>query len=129
VSTGRTVEEDNSLPASIFHHHFQTRPPTVEDYHNFLLELSHMGVFLLDICDDPIRVRDCPEGEKRVIAEIPLLRGKLAARRIVIPDAAITFLLARKGYARHIRLAFPDARRITWKDFRLSNEPSGPHQA
>jgi hypothetical protein len=53
------VENDRSLPATIFNHYFQERPRTTGQYINFLLKLKEKGIFLIDICTEPIKVRGC----------------------------------------------------------------------
>ena len=121
LSENVDIANDRSLPATIFYHYFQTRPTTVEEYDALLRRLKSMGIFLIDICDEPIRVRNSPEGVERIIHEISKLREKITLRGIDVPDEKIVFLLARSGYERHIRKEFPRSSRITWKDFRMSS--------
>jgi hypothetical protein len=80
-----------------------------------------MGVFVVDIYDEPIEVRRQRDNMKLIIDEIPRLREKLAARDIAIQDEDIIFLMPRKGYERTISQVFPTARKFYWKDFRLSS--------
>ena len=122
MSNAKPIEKDSSLPATIFYHYFQKRPSNCEDYSEHLRALQDMGVFLIDICDDPIKVRKCPEGLQRIIQEIPNLRNKMRARGIEVPDQDIVFLLARNNYQSHIRHEFPNSNRIRWKDFRMTPE-------
>jgi hypothetical protein len=122
MSNARPIQNDNSLPATIFHHYFQTRPSDCEDYIEHLRKLQKCKVFLIDICDDPITVRRCPEGRERIIQEIPKLRDKMKERAIEVLDQDIIFLLARKTYLQHIHQEFEDSRYITWKDFRMTPE-------
>jgi uncharacterized short protein YbdD (DUF466 family) len=117
------VENDRSLPATIFNHYFQERPRTTDQYVKFLLKLKEKRIFLIDICSEPIKVRGCPEGLARITAEIQELRQKIANRDIHVPDHDIVFLLARNNYVKHIRTQFPDSKRFTWKHFRMSSEP------
>jgi hypothetical protein len=122
IPTGQTIENDKSLPATIFHHYFGTRPRTEHEYTDFLLALRDRGVFLVDICDEPIKVRNSPEGVCRIISEIPGLGYKLRKRGIVVPEDAMVFLLARRNYESHIRRAYPKAVRVTWKYFKIHPE-------
>jgi hypothetical protein len=117
------IEKDRSLPATIFNHYFQERPKTKYQYVDFLLQLKEKGIFLIDICNEPVKVRGSPEGVARIIAEIPKLQQKMAARSIHVPDRDIVFLLARNSYVKHIRDQYPESQRFTWKDFRMSFEP------
>ncbi len=113
------IEQNRSLPATIFHHYFKQLPVDEEEYHEFLLKLKQIHVFLVDILDEPIRVRDSPEGVQRIIQSIPELRAKLEYRNIDIADDQIVFLLARKNYQKWIREAFPESNRVRWIDFRM----------
>lgn len=115
------IANDKSLPATIFYHYFQARPTTMEECDDFLRRLKSMGIFLIDICDEPIKVRNSLAGVERIIHEISSLREKMALRRIDVPDEKIAFLLARRNYERHIRKEFPRSKQITWKDFRMSS--------
>jgi hypothetical protein len=120
--TTRPIESDTSLPATIFHHYFATRPVNVTEYEALLGRLCDMGIFLIDICDQPIRVRNCCVGVARIIEEIPLLRNKLANQGIHVPDERMIFLLPRRNYHAHIRRNFPKATCVRWKEFRLAIE-------
>jgi len=119
------IEKDRSLPATIFHHYFQRTRETKEEYQALLRRLQEIGVFLLDICDEPIKVRNCPDGVERIKKEIPKLRGKMAARGIDVADRDVVFLLPRMNYFKHLRRAFPDSKYIRWIDFRLSRRTAG----
>ncbi len=121
LKLGVTLENERGLPATIFGHYFGKRPESIDEYALFLTHLQRAGIFLVDICDDPIKVRDNPDGEKRIVREIRTLRKRLAARKIQIPDEKITFLLARKSYLSHIKLEFPMSRYIPWIEFRINS--------
>ena len=116
------IQKDRSLPATIFNHYFQTRPTTKDEYVDLLLRLKKKGIFLIDICDDPIKVRGNPGGEQRIINDIPKLRNKIASRGIKVADEEIVFLLARTNYLKHIRNEFPNSKHIRWIHFRMSQE-------
>lgn len=114
------IRADRSLPATIFNHYFGLRPATAEAYEKLLRRLQEeLRIFLIDISDEPIRVRGNPDGVEYVKKQIPNLRIKIAERGIEVPDRNIIFLLARKDYSKEIRLQFPESERIPWIDFRL----------
>jgi len=117
------IQNDSSLPATIFNHYFQKRPTTAEEYVNFLRLLQGKGIFLIDICDEPIKVRNNPEGIQRIKREILELRGKMKRRNINVAVEDIVFLLARKDYKKDIKREFPNSTYKTWIDFRMSPEP------
>ena len=114
------IEKDRSLPATIFNHYFGKRPENDVEYRLFLRELQREGIFLIDICDEPLKVRNSPEGLQRIIDDIPMLRGKMKRREISVPDEDIVFLLARENYKKHLRKEFPISHMIRWIDFRMS---------
>jgi len=120
MSNATPIENDTSLPATIFNHYFHDRPTAIDRYIAYLTRLMENGVFLIDICSEPVRVRANPEGVLRIIDEIPKLRSKMLARRIQVTDSNMVFLLARNKYEKQIRSEFSDSRRVRWKDFRMS---------
>ncbi len=122
MSMNRRIEDDTSLPATIFHHYFGVRPRSKDEYRAFLCALRDNGIFLVDICDAPIKVRGDRAGLERIAADILLLTRKLQTRGIVISEDAMVFLLARKTYAPKIRHEFPKGKRFTWKEFRTTPE-------
>jgi hypothetical protein len=120
------VEKDTSLPATIFHHYFKKRPKTVEEYNDFLNELRGIGVFLMDIADEPIRIREKgginQDNLRNLIGKIKALRTRIKDRGISIDDEDIIFLLPRQHYKKQLHEEFPNSRKIRWIDFRLSSE-------
>ena len=44
-----SIEDDTSLPATIFNHYFGRRPLNEKEYEKFLCLLKEKGVFLIDI--------------------------------------------------------------------------------
>ena len=116
------IQKDSSLPATIFNHYFQKRPTTVEKYVDFLRLLQAKGIFLIDICDEPIKVRNNPEGIQRIKKEIPALQGKMKRKNINVAVEGILFLLARNNYIKDIKREFPNSTYKSWKDFRMSPE-------
>lgn len=121
ISNEGPIEKARSLPATIFNHYFQERPTSLERYIILLTHLKDDGIFLIDICSEPIRVRNCPEGVSRIIDEIPKLRIKMVEKSIHVADQDIIFLLARNSYKKYILREFPDSQLYTWKDFRMSS--------
>ncbi len=57
MSNNTPIEQDRSLPATIFHHYFLQRPQSQEDYTALLAKLKDAGIFLVDILDEPIKIR------------------------------------------------------------------------
>jgi hypothetical protein len=118
VKVMANLRRNSSLPATIFHGYFGKLPRDVSEYEAMLLELKNRGIFLIDICDEPVTVRNNPAGVQRIKEEIPRLRRKMAARGLNVADEAITFLLARSGYAPLLKAHFPRSIHISWVDFR-----------
>ena len=54
----RSRAENASLPATIFYHYFDIVPSDVVEYERFLRKLQNMGIFLIDIIDEPLKIRD-----------------------------------------------------------------------
>ena len=121
LSGARPIRENRSLPATIFCHYFRDLPGNEIDYTEFLLKLKAMGVFLVDIIDEAIQVRNSKEGVQRVKEAIPRLRQKMKRRKIHVPDQDIVFLLARNNYRSDRRKEFPEASVTRWIDFRMAN--------
>jgi len=79
IQTTRPIENNATLPATVFNHYFRALPRSVDEYHEFLMRLRADGVFVADICEEPIRVRGSETGLQRIILEIPMLRARLFA--------------------------------------------------
>jgi hypothetical protein len=116
-----SIRDNRSLPATIFHHYFQRLPENAAEYADLLLRLKAQRVFLIDIFDSPIKVRDSTEGVRQIVEAIPMLRWKMKDRKIEIADDKIIFLLARSSYMKHIRREFPKSSCVQWIDFRMDN--------
>jgi len=116
------VRNDRSLPATIFNHYFGKRPKDADEYHDFLIRLKKMGIFLMDIFDKPIKVRNSDEGLQKIIRAIPKFRSKLKKRNIKIEEEKIVFLLARNSYKNQIRESFPKAKLVKWINFRMNED-------
>ncbi|NPA68881.1 MAG: hypothetical protein GXO50_09770 [Chlorobi bacterium] len=127
MNPGRNIENYSSLPATVFYHYFKSIPGTKKEYLQYLDKLKEKGVFLTDIIDKPLKIRDKTQKNQinkknleYLILQIPLLRNKLKQRQIIIDDKDIVFLLARNNYIKHIRKEFPESKLIRWKDFRMN---------
>lgn len=94
MDLSKLIEQDTSLPATIFNHYFRKRPETVKKYIEFLRALQIKGIFLMDIVDEPIKVRDNPEGMQKVIMGINKLKDKMNGRGIEVKEDNMIFLLA-----------------------------------
>ena len=120
------VEKDTSLPATIFQHYFKKRPETVDAYIDFLNRMRGAGIFLMDIADEPIRIRERgginQDNLQYLISKIKTLRTRIKNRGIFIDDENILFLLPRKHYKKQLDEEFPNSKKIRWIDFRLSSE-------
>lgn len=122
LNSARPIRGYRSLPATIFYHYFRKVPKDAAQYAVFLEELKRMGIFLVDICDRPIKVRGSTEGHRLIVESIASLRPKLKDRCICVPDERIVFLLARSSYRSRIKTEFPQSKLITWIDFRMAQE-------
>jgi hypothetical protein len=127
MNPNRDIRGYTSLPATIFYHHFQKIPQSIEEYKELLSELQNKGIFLLDILDEPIRVRDRrflkqinPDSLQKVIDAIPKLRDKMKIRKIEVNDKNIIFLDPSHGYEKHVAIEFPSSKIIKWVDYRMS---------
>ena len=127
VKMPRDIENDRSLPATIFYHYFKTRPETKKAYIDLLNKLKERQIFLIDIYDRPIKVRNNEKNQQIILNEIPNLRKKMKERYIDVKDEDIIFLLPRnrlagKSYKKVIKKYFPQSKVIRWKDFRMNPE-------
>ncbi len=126
MSLFRDVAKDSSLPATIFNHYFGNRPANEGEYENYLMNLKSKGIFLVDIVDKPLKVRDKSQpgsiNQKNldeIISEIPNLRKKLNERTVSIDEQRMIFLLPRLHYKKDLVKEFPHSQLIRWKDFRM----------
>ena len=122
MGLGKSVENDTSLPATIFNHYFGKRPESINEYKKFLITLKHNGIYLIDIIDEPIKIRGNKENESYLISKLPELRNKIANLKIDIAEDNWKFLLARNSYKSKVNQYFPKAGKVRWKDFRLNIE-------
>ena len=126
LALGASLENDRSLPSTIFGHYFGDRPTNIDQYFEFLDRLKEMGVFLVDILDNPVKISDRaykgwvnPTELQKVIDAIPKLKDHLNSRGILFNETRTTFLLARNKYTKQIRQSYPKTHKMAWIDFRL----------
>jgi hypothetical protein len=118
-----------SMPSTIFQHYIGRNPQTIPEYQSFLEKLFHNGIFLMDICDEPLHIanHDFPGWVDPVQLEIlksriPKLKEKIVKRQINISEVNIIFLPARNKYNTQIHQNFPASQIISWANFRRSRE-------
>lgn len=58
MNNNKPIRQDTSLLATIFWHYFQRRPESNEEYMLLLENLKDMGIFLVDIYNETIKIRD-----------------------------------------------------------------------
>lgn len=118
-----------SMPSTIFQHYFNKKPQTIPEYESFLIKLYNNGIFLMDICDEPLHIVNHdfpgwvdPEQLEILKSHIPKLKEKIENRGINISPKNIIFLPARNKYNRQIRDNFPNSQIISWANFRRHRE-------
>jgi len=119
-----SIEDDTSLPATIFNHYFGRRPNNPEEYKHFLECLKERGIFLIDIINEPIEIRKKDrslnqENIDKLISDNNLNELEIRINSLKNNDTKIIFLLARKKYLKSLRIKFPNYSFVTWKCFRL----------
>ncbi len=122
MNPASSIENQRNLAATVFWHYFHEIPGTRKDYERLLKKLKKRRIFLVDICDEPIRVRNSPEGLARIKSEIPKLRRKLKDRGITISEDKIVFLHARRNYSKYLRSEFRESKHTCWMCFRMNWE-------
>tara|TARA_X000000368_G_scaffold359824_1_gene303330 strand:- start:342 stop:839 length:498 start_codon:yes stop_codon:yes gene_type:complete len=122
LQLGRSIDQDTSLPSTIFNHYFNRRPSNNQEYIFFLNELKRKRIFLIDILDEPIKIRNNKENVKYLISRLPDLKKKIKDDNIELDESKWIFLLARNTYKKYINQLYPEAQKIRWKDFRLTSE-------
>ena len=125
----KTIKEDTSLPATIFNHFFNRRPISSIEYMDFLNQLKTKGVFLIDMINEPLKIRDREaknginqENLERLFSEENLTVFKEKVEKLITNETDIIFLLARnyrKAYKDKLKNNFSSVKFIRWKDFRL----------
>lgn len=130
-----SIENDSSLPATIFNHYFGRRPNDEIEYAQFLHSLKEKGIFLIDIINEPLEIRKKDKSINTDNIDIlvsPKNLNDLINRINCLPittETKIVFLMARKSYKKRLKdflknklvleLTF-----IAWKDFRMDTKES-----
>ena len=122
---GAAPENDRSPPSTIFGHYFGMRPENDSQYIDYLNRLKGMGIFLVDIVEEPLKISDRsypgwvnPVNLEKVVRNIGSLRDRLVERIIELDERITIFLLARNKYRRELKKYFPTSQMLTWKEFR-----------
>ncbi|WP_420580202.1 hypothetical protein [Reichenbachiella sp.] len=123
-----SLENDTSLPATIFGHYFGRKPDDQEEYVTYLESLKEMGIFLIDIVERAIQIRDrkSPTGINEenlvmLIDTIPTLKRRITQKGIDVDEGNIIFLLPRNHYRKQLKTHFPNSTLVRWKEFRMSH--------
>lgn len=123
----KIINKDNSMPATVFNHYFGRRPNDKAEYEYFLRQLQSNGIFLIDIVDRNLKIRDRSQPKQinqenldYVKSQIPNLRNKLKKLNIEVADDQIIFLMPRPHYDKIIRGQFKNPKIYSWIDFRLN---------
>jgi len=126
IGQTKTRRKDSSLPATIFYHYFDRLPKDKDEYLEFLNCLCKNGIFLIDISDIPLNIRDnhgINENNLNIlISEIPKLKNKIKDRIGIIKENKIKFLLPRNHYIGKLQELFPESQYFSWVDFRMQTE-------
>jgi len=127
MSNTKSIEKDRSMPATIFNHYFGRRPIDKAEYEYFLRQLQNHGIFLIDIIDNNLKIRDNSQPKQinqknldYVKSQIPNLRYKLKNLNIEVEYHQIIFLMPRLHYNKVISQQFPNSQIYRWIDFRLN---------
>lgn len=125
-SPSSSIEYDRSLPATIFNHYFGRRPKDEKEYECFLKCLKKRDIFLIDIINEPLKIRD--KGRKnginedniaKLLSNLDYLKKRIEEFKIKNKNIIVIFLLARNNYIKKLKEKFEDVSFITWKCFRL----------
>lgn len=119
-----SIEDDTSLPATIFNHYFGRRPNDTKEYEQFLGCLKEKGVFLIDIINLPLEIRKKDKSLNldnidKLISDENLNDLDKRINSLINKDKKVIFLLARTKYLKKLKTKFPNYSFITWKCFRL----------
>jgi len=108
------------------------RPINSEEYKLFLEKLQYQGVFLIDMFNEPIKIRDKSKygginqkNLERLFTDDNLLNLKNRIEELSTNETIKIFLLARnyrKKYIDKIKDNFPEAELIRWKKFRMKEQ-------
>ena len=117
------IERDTSLPGTIFNHFFDKLPNNSSEYEKYLIKLKTNGIFLIDMYEHPIQVRNNKEDSLPIIfSDSNLENLDYRIQSLISEKSEIIFLLARtykKEYILKLKNKFNTAKFIRWIDFRL----------
>lgn len=130
----KIIADDTSLPATIFNHFFGRRPNNSEEYGEFLESLKENGIFLIDLINLPLKIRDKKEKGginkelvDNVFSDTNLVDLKNRINELSDSETEIIFLLARKykkdyknRLSETLGIKLTKKNYIRWKDFRLT---------
>ncbi len=130
-----SIENDTSIPATIFNHYFGRRPNDTTEYKQYLVSLKDKGVFLIDIINEPLEIRKKDNSLNNDNIDILVSQENLSnlISRInslpITTNTKIIFLLARKNYLKRLKDFIKNKLNseptfITWKDFRIDTSES-----
>ncbi|GAJ02423.1 unnamed protein product, partial [marine sediment metagenome] len=112
----KPIIEDKSLQATIFNNYFGRRPSNSIEYENFLEELSNRRIFLIDISNEPLKIRDKnglhKENIKKLISRDTL--EYLNKRINKLECEQLIFLIPRTYYRNILIEKFPKTSFLTW---------------
>jgi len=126
----KSIENDTSLPGTIFNHYFGKRPNNSLEYENFLEQLKENGIFLIDMINEPLKIRDRKLDNginmtnlEKLFSDHNLRNLKNKVNKLKNEETISIFLFARnykKIYKDILKDNFPDSEFIRWIDFRLN---------
>lgn len=124
IKPSKTIEDDTSLPSTIFNHYFGRIPKNSVEYEEFLNCLKKNGVFLIDLYKKPEKFRGNKKNQKKLFTSDNIKQIVLEVKSLNSEESfQIVFLLARnylKGQLDILRKEFPEADLTRWKKFRMN---------
>ena len=132
-SRNNSIEDDASLPATIFNHYFGRRPNDAKEYEHFLQCLKERGIFLIDIINEPLEIKkkDKSLNQENIGTLVSESNLKDLSERVkklpVTNETKIIFLMARKIYQKRLKDGIKnkfhtEPTYISWKDFRMNTK-------
>jgi len=132
-SFSKKIEDDRSLPATIFNHYFNKRPQDSDEYKKYLDCLRNNGVFLIDMINEPLKIRDDKEkgginkdNLDKIFSDMNLYLLKTRISGLINDKTQIIFLVPR-NYKKVLKnklsellgIALDRNNYFPWKHFRL----------
>jgi hypothetical protein len=123
LNLNQTIENDRSMPATIFNHYCGRRPENKIEYEEFLNRLKLYGIFLIDIYEEHIRIRGrhglIQENFEIVKANIASLPKRIKNISGVSGHTKLIFLMPRPNYNTTIIQYFINPIIKEWIEFRM----------